>query len=97
MRRHHPKVETGRGKNPLLEQPQLAGAGHGLGAVGSPELVEDVADVLLDRLHRHHQLVGDLAVGAAGLQQPQHCHIAEHMQSGRMFSFNVARDPATAP
>jgi len=40
-------VETGRGKNPLLEQPQLAGAGHGLGAVGSPELVEDVADVLL--------------------------------------------------
>ena len=22
-----------------------------------------------------------------------HCHIAEHMQSGMMFSFNVARDP----
>jgi FtsP/CotA-like multicopper oxidase with cupredoxin domain len=25
-----------------------------------------------------------------------HCHIAEHMQSGMMFSFNVARDPAVA-
>jgi FtsP/CotA-like multicopper oxidase with cupredoxin domain len=23
-----------------------------------------------------------------------HCHIAEHMQSGMMFSFNVARQPA---
>ena len=26
-----------------------------------------------------------------------HCHIAEHMQSGMMFSFNVARDQAVAP
>jgi FtsP/CotA-like multicopper oxidase with cupredoxin domain len=26
-----------------------------------------------------------------------HCHIAEHMQSGMMFSFNVAREPAVAP
>ena len=26
-----------------------------------------------------------------------HCHIAEHMQSGMMFSFTVARDPRTAP
>jgi FtsP/CotA-like multicopper oxidase with cupredoxin domain len=26
-----------------------------------------------------------------------HCHIAEHMQSGMMFSFNVARAPAGAP
>jgi FtsP/CotA-like multicopper oxidase with cupredoxin domain len=25
-----------------------------------------------------------------------HCHIAEHMQSGMMFSFNVARAPAAA-
>jgi FtsP/CotA-like multicopper oxidase with cupredoxin domain len=23
-----------------------------------------------------------------------HCHIAEHMQSGMMFSFTVARQPA---
>jgi FtsP/CotA-like multicopper oxidase with cupredoxin domain len=23
-----------------------------------------------------------------------HCHIAEHMQSGMMFSFNVTRDPS---
>jgi FtsP/CotA-like multicopper oxidase with cupredoxin domain len=26
-----------------------------------------------------------------------HCHIAEHMQSGMMFSFNVARDQRTTP
>jgi FtsP/CotA-like multicopper oxidase with cupredoxin domain len=26
-----------------------------------------------------------------------HCHIAEHMQSGMMFSFNVARDQAVTP
>ena len=26
-----------------------------------------------------------------------HCHIAEHMQSGMMFSFNVARNQAVAP
>ena len=26
-----------------------------------------------------------------------HCHIAEHMQSGMMFSFNVAREQAAAP
>jgi FtsP/CotA-like multicopper oxidase with cupredoxin domain len=26
-----------------------------------------------------------------------HCHIAEHMQSGMMFSFNVARDQPVAP
>jgi FtsP/CotA-like multicopper oxidase with cupredoxin domain len=25
-----------------------------------------------------------------------HCHIAEHMQSGMMFSFNVARDLGAA-
>ena len=25
-----------------------------------------------------------------------HCHIAEHTQSGMMFSFNVARDQAVA-
>jgi FtsP/CotA-like multicopper oxidase with cupredoxin domain len=26
-----------------------------------------------------------------------HCHIAEHMQSGMMFSFTVARQPAATP
>jgi FtsP/CotA-like multicopper oxidase with cupredoxin domain len=26
-----------------------------------------------------------------------HCHIAEHMQSGMMFSFNVTRDRGAAP
>jgi FtsP/CotA-like multicopper oxidase with cupredoxin domain len=25
-----------------------------------------------------------------------HCHIAEHMQSGMMFSFNVAREREVA-
>jgi len=26
-----------------------------------------------------------------------HCHIAEHMQSGMMFSFTVARQPEARP
>src|SRR4249920_3824361 len=44
----------------LAEQPQLAGPGGRLGAVGRAEFVEDVADVLLDRADSHHQLPGDL-------------------------------------
>ena len=32
------------------QQAQLAGAGHGLGAVGHPQLVQEMADVALDRV-----------------------------------------------
>jgi hypothetical protein len=38
----------------LPEQPEHPGTGDGLGAVGRAELVEDVADVLLDRVEGHH-------------------------------------------
>jgi hypothetical protein len=36
--------------------------GNGLGAVGRAELVEDVGDVLLDRVEGYHQLLSDLRV-----------------------------------
>jgi hypothetical protein len=51
------------------QQPQRPGAGDRLGAVGRPQLVEDVADVLFDGVQHHHQLLGDLLVGPAGRQQ----------------------------
>jgi hypothetical protein len=38
------------------------GMGNGLGAVGRAELVEDVGDVLLDRVEGYHQLLSDLRV-----------------------------------
>src|SRR5215218_7584345 len=38
----------------LPEQLQFPGAGDRLGAVGHPELVQEVADVLLGGVQRHH-------------------------------------------
>src|SRR5829696_1253895 len=70
VRRLPPRVTQPAAASP--EQPQLPGAGHGLGAVGRAELAEDVADVLLDRVQGHHQLPGDLPVGPAGGEQPEH-------------------------
>src|SRR4030095_4883776 len=43
------------GRRPLPEQPQLAGAGDGLGAVGRAELAEDVGGVLFGRISHHPQ------------------------------------------
>jgi len=57
---------------PLGDEPERAGMGHGLGAVGRAELIEDVTGVLLHRLQRDHQLPGDLLVAPARGQQPQH-------------------------
>jgi hypothetical protein len=47
----------------------LAGADGRFAAVGGTELVEDVRGVLLDRVERHVQLVGDVLVLLAGGQQ----------------------------
>lgn len=44
------------------EQPEFAGPGGRFGAVGGAELLEDVGDVLLDRVERQVELVGDLLV-----------------------------------
>src|SRR5262249_58971865 len=54
------------------QQAQRPGAGDSLGAVGCSELVEDVADVFFDGGEGHDQFVGDLLVGPARGQQPQH-------------------------
>src|SRR6266545_1288616 len=59
----------------LWDQAELAGPGHGFGAVGRAQLVEDVAGVLLHRLQRDHQLPGDLPVRPARSQQPQHLEL----------------------
>src|SRR5262249_49957726 len=54
----------------LPEEAQLPGAGHRLGAVGRAQLAQDVADVLLGRLQRHHQLICDLLVRANSCTEP---------------------------
>jgi hypothetical protein len=59
----------------LGKEPEAAGVGHGLGAVGRAELGEDLAGVLLDRLQGDHQLLGDVAVAPAGGQQPQYLQL----------------------
>jgi hypothetical protein len=51
----------------LPDQVELARHGHGFGAADSSEFAEDVAHVALDRIKRHDEFVGDLAVA------PTHC------------------------
>src|SRR5262245_33122872 len=55
---------------PLPER-ALPAPQRGLGAVARAGLAQDRADVLLDRLHRDRQGVGDLAVGQPALQQTE--------------------------
>lgn len=43
----------------LRDKPELPPAGDRLGAVGGAELVEDVADVLLDRVEGDDEFLGD--------------------------------------
>src|SRR5262245_56424626 len=62
--------------NGLGDQPELAGAGGGFGAVGRAELAEQVSDVLLDGIEGDDEVVGDLLVGCAGGEQVQHLHFA---------------------
>ena len=60
----------------LGDQSELAGLGDGLGAVGRPQLAQDVADVLFDGVEGDHQLPGDARVRRAGGQQRQHLQFA---------------------
>jgi hypothetical protein len=48
-----------------LQQVQLAGPGHGSGAVADSELAVDVLHMFLDGAHRDDQPVGNLAVRQA--------------------------------
>jgi hypothetical protein len=50
---------VGGGGAGLADRAQLSGSGCGFGAVGRAELVQDVADVLLDGVEGGHQLGGD--------------------------------------
>lgn len=49
-------------RGPRYDEPGFVCGDDGLGAVAQPELVEDVADVRLDGLVRHHEPAGDLGV-----------------------------------
>ena len=55
----NPKVLPGAASG---DQAELPGPRDGLGPVGGAELAQDVADVLLDRVERHDQVVGDALV-----------------------------------
>ena len=44
------------------DQAELPGPRDGLGAVGGPELAQDVRHVLFDRVERHDQVMGDALV-----------------------------------
>jgi len=82
--------------HPMHHPFHLHGAGRFLvlarGGVAEPNLVWK--DTVLVRTGQVVDILFD--VSNPGLWMA-HCHIAEHMQSGMMFSFNVARDQAVAP
>jgi FtsP/CotA-like multicopper oxidase with cupredoxin domain len=75
---HHPFHLHGAGRFLVLARDQVA----------EPNLVWK--DTVLVRTGQTVDILFD--VTNPGLWMA-HCHIAEHMQSGMMFSFNVARDP----
>ena len=58
------------------QQPQLAGALHGRGAVAGLELGVDAADVRVDGVHRDRQLACDLGPGEVRREIPQHPELA---------------------
>src|SRR5262249_60354363 len=58
----HPKVLRGRLGAVSGDQAELPRPRDGLGPVGGAELAQDVGHVLLDRVQRHHQVVGDALV-----------------------------------
>src|SRR5215831_2313827 len=61
-----PEGATGSGWGAVSgDQAELPGPRGGLGAVGGAEFAQEVGDVLLDRVERHHQVVGDATVGQA--------------------------------
>jgi FtsP/CotA-like multicopper oxidase with cupredoxin domain len=82
--------------HPMHHPFHLHGAGRFLvlsrGGVPEPNLVWK--DTVLVRTGQVVDILFD--VSNPGLWMA-HCHIAEHMQSGMMFSFNVARAQAVAP
>src|SRR3954470_2428861 len=58
------------------DEPVLVREHDGLDAVAQAQLLQQVADVRLDRGQRDHQLLGDLAVGEAAADELQHLELA---------------------
>ena len=88
------RLENGMAQDHPMHHPfHIHGAGRFLvlarGGVTEPNLVWK--DTVLIRTGQTVDIRFD--VTEPGLWMA-HCHIAEHMQSGMMFSFTVARDPA---
>jgi FtsP/CotA-like multicopper oxidase with cupredoxin domain len=82
--------------HPMHHPFHLHGAGRFLVLArdGVPELNLVWKDTVLVRTGQAVDIIFD--VTNPGLWMA-HCHIAEHMQSGMMFSFTVARRPGAAP
>src|SRR5690349_23094153 len=59
-----------------VHQSPLPGIDRYLSAVRQVQLAQDVTDVSLDRVLADDQLLGDLAVGHAVGNQPQHVQLA---------------------
>ena len=77
--------EPGTGNRELLDrkQPPPSRERDSLCAVVGAELVEDGGDVKLDRPFGDPQLVGDLAVGLAGGDEPKDLELARRQETVR--------------
>src|SRR5215208_314408 len=71
-----PYLRTGRSVLSRLDEPGLVGVDHRLHAVAQAELAEQVRDVGLDCGVGEDQRRGDLGVGEAGGEHPQHLLLA---------------------
>jgi hypothetical protein len=57
--------------------------------LAAPQLVQDVANVLLDGVRHDHQLVGDLLVGLSRAQQSQHLQLAVPTMCGHLLRWRA--------
>src|SRR5829696_3128802 len=76
----------GGARAPLGDQADALGLLHGLGAVARTELAIERGGVLLDRVGREEEALGDLAVGGAGRDRLEHLPLAlgERRPRGRL-------------
>ena len=58
--------------NSILQDVQCSNFGNGLRAAPHVELATDIEDVFFRRVDADDQLIGDLSVGRAIYEQPQH-------------------------
>jgi hypothetical protein len=91
LRRNYPAVRWMESDHPMHHPFHLHGAGRFLVLARDGEVEPNLVwkDTVLVRTGQTVDILFD--VSNPGLWMA-HCHIAEHLQSGMMFSFNVARD-----